>query len=117
MMSQIYNLGGINIMGDERDYLVGKQLDDHEQRLRKLEESDIKQQIQLAEIQKSQSDLKALVMETSKEQSKANDKLLNALLNNNNVNNKIRLQDRKEFWGIVACIATALGAYLLKLAQ
>jgi hypothetical protein len=108
-------------MGEEKnEILIEKQdkvLEDHEQRLRKLEESDIKQQIQLAEISKSQSDLKVLVMESSKEQSKtlkeANDKMLEAILGNNKIKNDIKLKDRKEIWAILSAVATALIAFFL----
>ncbi len=46
------------------------QIQDHENRIRKLEESDIRQQIQLANIEKSQAEIKVMINETSKEQTK-----------------------------------------------
>lgn len=106
-------------MGEEKNELLiekhDRALEDHEQRLRKLEESDIKQQIQLAEISKSQSDLKVLVMETSKEQNRtlkeSNDKMLEAILGNNSLKNDIKLKDRKEIWAIVSLIVGALITY------
>ena len=55
-------------------------LDDHEVRIRKLEESDVKQQIQLANIEKSQSEIKLMINE-------GNNKLLEALISNNTTEN------------------------------
>lgn len=113
---------------DNKDYTI-KVLDDHEVRIRKLEESDIKQQVQLAEIQKSQADLKILVMETAKEHTNSiaeqnksmkdyNDKILDTLTStiksNNETSNKIKLTDRKEFWGIIGALIAALGAIVTK---
>lgn len=79
-------------------------INDHEIRIRKLEESDIKQQIQLANIERSQSEIKLMINE-------GNSKLLEALIENNNTGNKIKLSDRKEIWGIVSLIIGAVLAY------
>lgn len=80
-------------------------LDDHEIRIRKLEESDVKQQIQLANIEKSQSEIKLMINE-------GNNKLLEALISNNTTANKIKVSDRKEFWALVSLIVGAVLAYL-----
>lgn len=80
-------------------------LDDHEIRIRKLEESDVKQQIQLANIEKSQSEIKLMINE-------GNNKLLEALISNNTTTNKIKVSDRKEFWALVSLIVGAVLAYL-----
>lgn len=115
-------------MSTEKDltsYQVEKILDDHENRIRRLEESDIRQQVQLAEIQKSQSEVKLLVMESNSEQRKTLndftktmiDTFAGTIKHNNKTNNSIRLIDRKEFWGSVAAIVGILSAvitYLIK---
>ena len=80
-------------------------MDDHEVRIRKLEESDVKQQIQLANIEKSQSEIKLMINE-------GNNKLLEALISNNTTANKIKVSDRKEFWALVSLIVGAVLAYL-----
>lgn len=49
---------------------VEDKLNDHEGRLRRLEESDIQQKIQLTNIEKSQSEIKLMMSEQSKESMK-----------------------------------------------
>lgn len=104
---------------------IEKQLDDHGTRIKRLEESDIKQSMQLAEIQKSQAELKVLVIETTKEQNKALEGFTNKMIdtvttvinNTVNTNNSIKLTDRKEFWGVVVAfvgIVSAIITYLVK---
>ena len=94
-------------------------LHDHENRIRKLEESDIRQQIQLANIEKSQSDIKLMINENTKEQRKTlNDftaKILDTFTNNirndNIINNDIKFYKTKEFWTIMGLIVTAILGY------
>lgn len=83
---------------------INIRIDDHELRIRKLEESDIKQQIQLANIERSQSEIKLMINE-------GNNKLLEALIDNNSAGNKIKLSDRKELWGLASLIIGAILAY------
>lgn len=97
-------------------------LQDHEARIRKLEESDIRQQIQLANIEKSQAEIKVMINESSKEQQKTlnafTDKILTAFTGNlrddNKTKNKIKFYNTKEFWVIAATIVTAAIALLTK---
>lgn len=84
---------------------IGKQLDNHEERIKKLEENDIQQRIQLSNIEKS-------LAETRLDIKASNDKLLDAIIDNNSTRNKIKLSDRKELWAIVSLIAGAILAYL-----
>lgn len=49
---------------------VEDKLNDHEGRLRRLEESDVQQRIQLTNIEKSQSEIKLMMSEQSKESMK-----------------------------------------------
>lgn len=114
---------------DEKElspYQVEKILDDHENRIRRLEESDIRQQVQLAEIQKSQSEVKLLVMESNKEQSKTLSEFMKTMLDsmtstikeNNKTKNKIKLLDKKETWVAISTLIGILSAvvtYLTKL--
>ena len=96
-------------------------LKDHEKRIRKLEESDIRQQIQLANIEKSQAEIKVMISENSREQQKTlNDftnKILTAFTSNvkdtTKTKNKIQFYNTKEFWAVVATLTTALVTYLI----
>ena len=54
---------------DENIY-IEKQLTDHENRLRRLEESDVAQKIELSNISKSQAEIKLMTTESSKDQMK-----------------------------------------------
>lgn len=97
-------------------------LQDHECRIRKLEESDIRQQIQLANIEKSQAEIKVMINETSKEQQKTlkdfTEQILNTFTKNlsedNSIKNKVNFYNTKQFWAITATIVTAVIAYLTK---
>jgi len=111
-------------------------LQDHESRLRKLEESDIRQQIQLANIEKGNAEIKVMINDITREQRNTlNDftsKMLTTITKNvnednkaknenivkdNDVKNKIKFYNTKQFWiaittliGIVSSVIT----YLLK---
>lgn len=95
-------------------------LQDHECRLKKLEESDVRQQVQLANIEKSQSEIKLMINDSNKEQQNTlhefTEKILttftNNLTNDNKTNNKIKFYNRKELWAVVGIIGGALIAYL-----
>lgn len=97
-------------------------LHDHEGRIRKLEESDIRQQIQLANIEKSQAEIKVMINESSKEQQKTlndfTEKILNTFTSNisddNKTKNKVQFYNTKQFWAIAATIITAVIAYFSK---
>lgn len=85
---------------------------DHEVRIRKLEESNIKMELQLNEISKGQVELKNLMYETQKENrksdelmmSKVTDALTSTFKSTIQTDNNIKLTDRKEFWGILGTI-------------
>lgn len=89
----------------EDNKYIENQLSDHEQRLRRLEESDIQQRIQLTNIEKN-------LAETRLEINSSNEKLLNAIIENGQASNKIKLMDRKEFWGVIGAIVSAILVYL-----
>ncbi|WP_133014883.1 hypothetical protein [Clostridium cuniculi] len=89
----------------EDNKYIENQLSDHEQRLRRLEESDIQQRIQLTNIEKN-------LAETRLEINSSNEKLLNAIIENGQTSNKIKLIDRKEFWGVIGVIVSAILVYL-----
>lgn len=97
-------------------------LQDHENRIRKLEESDIRQQIQLANIEKSQAEIKVMINDTSKEQQKTikefTEQILNTFTKNlsddNTTKNKVEFYNTKRFWAIVASAITATIAFFTK---
>ena len=59
---------------DEQSIYIEKQLSDHENRLRRLEESDVAQRIELSAIGKSQAEIKLMMAEQSKENMKQSEK-------------------------------------------
>ena len=89
----------------EDNKYIENQLSDHEQRLRRLEESDMQQRIQLTTIEKN-------LAEARLEINSSNEKLLNAIIENGQASNKIKLMDRKEFWGVIGAIVSAILVYL-----
>lgn len=109
------------------DKYTESQLKDHENRIRKLEENDIQQRIQLSNIEKSQGELKYMMAEQSKEQMKQNKEQIQALNSvtsdmikyfqnqtekNVENENKIRFQDRKEIWALISLVVGAVLAWL-----
>lgn len=84
---------------------IQERVKDHEERIRRLEESDIEQKIKLTNIEKSQAEIKLMINE-------GNNKLLQTLIDNNTTRNESKLLDRKEIWGIVALVVGALLTYL-----
>ncbi|WP_252241700.1 hypothetical protein [Clostridium sp. ZBS18] len=106
---------------------VEKQLTDHENRLRRLEESDVQQRIQLTNIEKSQSDIKLIITEQSKEQikqSKDQQMMLNDFtikmvdyfkdkdIEENKSENEIKFYNTKQFWAIISMIIGGIATYL-----
>lgn len=102
---------------------IQEQVKDHELRLRRLEESDVQQRLQLANIEKSQSDIKCILNEQGKEQLKQAERqqevfnnftkeILQVFTNKEKTTNEIKVKDRKEIWGIVALLIGALLTYL-----
>ncbi|MCT8978859.1 hypothetical protein N4T77_19975 [Clostridium sp. CX1] len=97
-------------------------LQDHEKRIRRLEESDIEQRMQLASIEKSQAEIKLMINENSKEQQKTlnefTEKIVTTFTSNitedNKTKNKIKFYNTKEFWAITAAVVTAVVAYFSK---
>jgi hypothetical protein len=97
------------------------QLQDHENRLRKLEESDIRQQIQLANIEKGNAEIKVMINESNKDfrsDLKENQTvLLEIIKDNNNTNKTIKLNNNKQTWTTIASILALIGtiiAYIFK---
>lgn len=93
-----------------------KKVDDHEDRLRRLEESDVQQRIQLTNIEKSQADIKLMLSEQSKEQQKMTEKTFDyfkerdAKFESNK--QEIKFYNTKQFWVIATAIITGILAYL-----
>lgn len=106
---------------DENNY-IEKQLTDHENRLRRLEESDVAQRIELSSISKSQAEIKLMMSEQSKEAMKQSEKqqdtlnaftkdMLSYFKGKENNNNKLKFYNTKQFWGIVSLLVGGLLAY------
>lgn len=110
---------------DENNY-IDRQLSDHEARLRRLEESDVEQRLELAGISRSQAEIKLLMSEQSKENMKQSEKqqdMLNNFTNqmldyfktkenkNDDNNNKLKFYNTKQFWGIISAIVTGVLMY------
>ncbi len=87
------------------EYLEDK-VDDHEERLRKVEKNTMEMKYELLNIVKSQSDIKALVLETNKD-------LTKTIKDSVATNNQIRLIDRKELWGILALVIGGIVGYFV----
>lgn len=111
---------------EETKYLE-KKIDDHEDRLRRLEESDVQQRIQLTNIEKSQADIKLMMSEQSKEQVKQSREQQNMLndFTTNMLNyfkdkdikteehtNDIKFYNTKQFWVIASLIIGGVLTYL-----
>ncbi|CAM2939031.1 hypothetical protein HAHI6034_05820 [Hathewaya histolytica] len=98
--------------------MENKVLQDHEKRIRKLEESDLQQRIQLSNIEKSQSEIKAMISETSKEQQKTLNeftlKILSTFTDKNKKDGDLKFYNTKQFWAIAASIVTAVIAFFNK---
>lgn len=117
---------------DENNY-IEKQLSDHESRLRRLEESDVQQRIELSAISKSQAEIKLMMSEQSKESMKQAEKQQNTLNNftkdmlnyfkekefkkdeneekQNEAKNQIKFYNTKQFWGIISAVVTGVLMY------
>lgn len=93
---------------DKLQEIIEERIEDHEVRLRKLEKNTLEVKYELVNVSKNQTDLKSLVLETNRDYTKHlkefSNKMTELLGNNINTNNKIRLIDRKEIWGLVALI-------------
>lgn len=87
------------------EYLEDK-VDDHEERLRKVEENTMEMKYELLNIVKTQSDIKSLVLETNRD-------LTKTIKDSVATNNQIRLIDRKELWGIFALIVGSVVGYFV----
>jgi len=118
---------------DENNY-IDKQLSDHEARLRRLEESDVEQRLELAGISRSQAEIKLLMAEQSKDQMKQSEKQQNTLNNftkemfdyfkakesqeerikteSNKINNEMKFYNTKQFWVIASMIVGGILTYL-----
>lgn len=108
------------------DKYLEKKIDDHEDRLRRLEESDVQQRIQLTNIEKSQVDIKLMMSEQTKEQikqSKEQQQMLNSFTSDmlnyfkekdnklENMNGEIKFYNTKQFWVIISLIAGGVLTY------
>lgn len=108
-------------MEQQNEYLE-KKIDDHESRLRRLEESDVQQRIQLTNIEKSQSDLKLMITEQSKMTNEQSIKQQDALNNftkemigyfqNKELKNEdTKFYNTKQFWAIISMIVGGILCY------
>lgn len=84
-----------------------KQLLDHEERIRRLEASDIEQKLRLSNIEKSQTEIKLMITE-------GNNKLLDNLINSNKQKDEIKFYNTKQFWALAATVITTIILYLTR---
>jgi hypothetical protein len=96
------------------DEMMKEKIEDHENRIRNLETNTLEMKFELLNIGKSQADLKSLFLEQGKEYKKILDNYFAQMSEIFNTNDKIRLIDRKEVWGIVALIIGITLPILLK---
>lgn len=92
------------------------QLQDHEKRIRILEESDIIQRIQLTNIEKSQSDIKLILNEQNKEQQiqirNTTNEIMNMMRNGIVSSNEQKFYNNKQFWILISTILGMIAMYL-----
>jgi hypothetical protein len=102
-------------MNDENlQRILEERVNDHEERLRKIEANNMEMKYELLNINKSQSDLKLLFVEQNKEHSKQLDKVLEQISSNIKTDNEIKLIDRKELWALVALIIGSATPFIWK---
>ena len=94
------------------EYLENR-INDHEKRLRIIEENTTEMKYELLNITKSQTDIKSLVLETNKELSETLNNMAKTIKENVITNNQIRLIDRKELWGILALVVGGVIGYFV----
>lgn len=94
------------------EYLENR-INDHEKRLRIIEENTTEMKYELLNITKSQTDIKSLVLETNKELSETLNNMAKTIKENVVTNNQIRLIDRKELWGIFALVVGGVIGYFV----
>lgn len=94
------------------EYLENR-INDHEKRLRIIEENTTEMKYELLNITKSQTDIKSLVLETNKELSETLNNMAKTIKENVITNNQIRLIDRKELWGIFALVVGGVIGYFV----
>lgn len=108
-----------------------KKVDEHDVRIRKLEESDIKQQMQLQEIKTSQIEIKNMLLERDKkdterekrdiENQKSNNEMMQGLIENLTSsitdtiksNNNDNTYSKKQFWIFLGSIVGIFGTIVL----
>lgn len=77
-----------------------------------LKLSNVEVKTKLSNIELSQEQIKNMINETSRDNQKITMQLLDTLKEDKGTNNKIKVQDRKEIWGIVGAIVAGLLAWL-----
>lgn len=96
------------------------QVKDHEIRIKQLEESDLKQQIQFANIEKSQAEIKVMITENNRDNQRTLNEFTQKILetfttniNNDNIaKNEVKFYNTKQFWAILTTIMTVLGSVI-----
>lgn len=95
-----------------------ERLDDHEKRIRKVEDTSNALRYELSNVAKNQADLKAIILDINREQAKNIEGLMERIIsftnNTADANKQLKIIDRKEFWGITALIIGSLLTYFLK---
>lgn len=97
-----------------------KRVEDHEIRIKQLEESDLKQQIQFANIEKSQAEIKVMITENNRDNQRTLNEFTQKILetfttnisDNNKAKNEVKFYNTKQFWAILTTVMTALGSII-----
>lgn len=77
-----------------------------------LKLSNVEVKTKLSNIELSQEQIKNMINETSKDNQKVIIQLLDTLKEDKGTSNKIKIQDRKEIWGVVGAIVAGVLAWL-----
>lgn len=77
-----------------------------------LKLSNVEVKVKLSNIELSQEQIKNMINETSRDNQKVIIQLLDTLKEDKGTDNKIRLQDRKEIWGIIGGIVAGILTWL-----
>lgn len=83
---------------------MDERFNDHENRIRKLEESNVRQEMQLKTIETGQVKIENQLLTQSQDMSKSFSELIQIVKGDTDTTNKIRLIDRKEIWGVVGVL-------------
>jgi predicted transglutaminase-like cysteine proteinase len=92
-------------MDENVQKIMENRIDDHEDRLRKLEANVMELKVSLSNIEKNQTETKYLILEQNKEQSKLINKMLDQVGSTIKTENEFKFYEKKEIWALIALVA------------